>query len=127
MRIFLLLCLIQFGVGAASAQLTIERPEGHKLWIASVSTLALANTLDIHSSWGKRELNPLLASSSGRFGQEGALIKLGLQGGLMGLEYLITRGHPSGKTYKILSIFNFGASASLTSIAFRNYTVPRSR
>lgn len=127
MRILLLLCLVQIGVGAATAQVPIERTEGRKLWVASMSTLAAANALDMHSSWGKRELNPLLANSTGRFGHEGALIKLGLQGGLMVLEYLITRGRPSGKTYKILSMINFGASASLTGIALRNYTVPRSR
>src|SRR6266446_3587988 len=86
---------------------------GRTLWRASMTALAAANAMDIHSSWGKHELNPALTSPSGNFGREGALIKLGLQGGLMGIEYLITRKHPSGKLYRALSVINFGASAAI--------------
>ena len=114
--------------GALSAQdfSLLERPASPpKLWRASVTALAVANALDIHSSWGKHELNSTLASRSGNFGKEGALLKLGFQGGLIGLEYLITRGHPSKKLYKVLTIVNFGASASIGAVAAHNYTVPR--
>ena len=61
----------------------------------------------------------------GNFGKEGALIKLGLQGGLMGLEYLITRRHPSPRLYRALSIINFSGSAVIGSVAVHNYTIPR--
>jgi hypothetical protein len=93
------------------------------LWRASVAALAVANALDVHSSWGKHELNPVLAGPTGNFGRGGALIKLGFQGGLLGLEYLISRGHPSGKLYKPLSFVNFGAAAAIGGVAAHNYTV----
>ena len=86
-------------------------------------SLAAVNAADIHSSWGKHELNPALAGRTGTFGTQGALIKLGLQGGLMGIEYLITRGHPTGKVYRALSIVNFGASAGIGAVAIHNYGV----
>jgi len=90
-----------------------------------MTALAAANALDVHSSWGKHELNPALSSPSGNFGRQGALLKLGLQGSLMGIEFLITRRHPSGKLFRALSVINFGASASIAGVAVHNYTVPR--
>jgi len=95
-----------------------------RLWRASVAALSVANALDVHSSWGKHELNSTLAGPSGNFGRDGALIKLGFQGGLLGLEYLVTRGHPSGKLYRALSFVNFGAAAAIGGVAAHNYTVP---
>ena len=103
--------------------LDLNTPNGEKLWKVSMLSLATANALDMHSSWGKHELNPALSGGSGKFGMQGALIKLGLQGGLMGLEYLLTRGHPSGKMYRALSVVNFGASAGIGAIAVRNYGI----
>jgi hypothetical protein len=96
-----------------------------RLWKVSIATLAVANALDVQSSWGKHELNGTLAGPSGNFGAQGALIKLGIQGGLLGVEFLITRGHPSGKLFRTLSIVNFGATGAIGSVAAHNYTVPR--
>jgi hypothetical protein len=98
---------------------------GRNLWRTSVAALAVANAVDIHSSWGKYELNQALAGPQHRFGGQGALIKLGLQGSLLGIEYLITRGHPGRKLYRTLSFFNFGAAAGIGSVAAHNYSVPR--
>ena len=95
------------------------------LWRVSVTTLAVANALDVQSSWGKHELNSTLAGPNGNFGKQGALLKLGFQGGLLGIEYLITRGHPSGKVYRALSFINFGAAGAIGGVAGHNYTVPR--
>ncbi|MBZ5621017.1 MAG: hypothetical protein LAQ69_20160 [Acidobacteriia bacterium] len=98
-----------------------------KLWRASITALAVANVMDVHSSWGKHELNSTLSGPSGNFGKEGALIKLGFQGGLIGLEYLVTRGHPTRKLYRALSVINFGASAAIGATAIHNYTIPQVR
>jgi len=114
--------------GLVSAQdfRLVEKPVPYRnLWRASLTSLAVANALDVHSSWGKHELNSTLAGPQGNFGKEGALLKLGFQGGLMGVEYLITRGHPSGKLYRALSFINFGAAAAIGGVAAHNYTVPR--
>jgi hypothetical protein len=62
---------------------------GENLWRVSVVTLAAANVMDAHSSWGKHELNPNLSANNGRFGREGALLKPGncgwdVRGGIFG-------------------------------------------
>jgi hypothetical protein len=98
-----------------------------KLWLTSVTTLAAANALDIHSSWGKRELNQTLASPSGNFGRQGAMLKAGFQAGLLGFECFLIHHRPSGKLNKVLSVVNFGAAAVVGGVAARNYTIPRTR
>jgi hypothetical protein len=122
--------LVFFGIcaGVLSAQdfSLAPRPLPEvKLWRASVAALAVANVMDVHSSWGKHELNPTLSGPSGNFGGQSTLIKLGFQGGLLAAEYLITRGHPNGKLFRALSVVNFGASAVIGVTAIHNYTVPR--
>ena len=124
------MCLVLTLAGALNGQDANFAPakpavSGQTAWHVSVAALAAANVLDVQSSWGKHELNPTLAGPSGRFSGQSALIKLGLQGGLLGMEYLITRGHPSGKLYRVLTIVNFGAAAAIGSVAGHNYTVPR--
>ena len=96
---------------------------GRTLWRISLATLAASNALDIQSSWGKHELNPNLAGPSGNFGVQGALLKVGLQGGLAGVEYLLTRHRPSPRLYRALAVINFGASAGFAGVTAHNYTV----
>ena len=43
----------------------------------------------------------------------------------MGVEYLLTRGHPSRKLYRVLSVINFGAAGAIGATAAHNYTIPR--
>jgi hypothetical protein len=97
--------------------------EGRSLWRLSLAALAVSNALDIQSSWGKHELNSTLASQSGDFGAQGALLKLGFQGGLISVEYLITRRHPGRRLYRTLAFINFGASVGIAGVAAHNYTV----
>ena len=98
---------------------------GSALWKASVASLVAVNAVDLQSSWGKHELNPTLSGPTGNFGGQGAVIKLGLQGGLMGIEYLITRGHPTRNLYRVLSVINFGAAGATAAVASHNYTIAR--
>ena len=126
-NLMLMLLLSTYAVSAQEGSLRRQpdpAPKAKTLWRASVLSLAAASALDVHSSWGKHELNPALGSGQeAKFGVQGALIKMGLQGGLVGLEYLITRGHPTGKVYKALSFVNFGAAAAEAIVAVHNYTV----
>ena len=126
--------LLFLGICAATMQAQelrlLDKPAplptpSRNLWRASVVALTAANALDVHSSWGKHELNSTLAGSNGNFGTQGALLKLGFQGGLLGIEYLITRGHPTGKVYRAFAAINFGAAGVIGSVAAHNYTVPR--
>jgi hypothetical protein len=98
-----------------------------KLWRVSVAALAAVNAMDVESSWHKHELNSTLAGANGTFGAQGALIKLGMQGGLVGVEYLLTRRHPSGRIYRAVSLINFGVATGIGSVAGHNYTVPVQR
>jgi hypothetical protein len=128
MRIILLSFVICAGVlGAQELSLPGRPVPAPKLWRASIITLTVTNIMDVHSSWGKHELNSTLSGPSGSFGKEGALIKLGVQGGLIGFEYLIARGHPSHRLYRALSVVNFGVSGAVGGVAAHNYMVPRQR
>lgn len=124
--------LLLIGIGICGSALhaqelrPLEKPAPYRnLWRTSVTALAVANALDVQSSWGKHELNSALAGPGGDFGKQGALLKLGFQGGLLGIEYLITRRHPTGKVYRAFSIINFGAAGTIGAVAAHNYTVPR--
>ena len=106
-----------------------------KLWAASMVTLSVANVLDVHSSLGKRELNSVLAGPTGTLGTRGILLKSGLQGGLLGIEYLVIRHRSRGlvqdgsrsRLYRTLAFVNFASSAVLAGFAAHNYTVPRTQ
>jgi len=106
---------------------------GKRLWQVSLVTLSVANVVDVHSSLGKREMNSALAGPSGTFGTRGILLKSGMQGGLLGIEYLIMRRHARdlafnparSKLYRTLAIINFASAAALTGVAAHNYTVAR--
>src|SRR5579863_2786006 len=124
-KILLILGICAGFLSAQEVSLTTRPTPAPKLWRASITALAVANVMDVHSSWGKHELNSTLSGPSGNFGKEGALIKLGFQGGLIGFEYLITRGHPSRKLFRALTVINFGVSATVGGVAVHNYTVPR--
>jgi hypothetical protein len=120
-----LLMIFALAASAVFAQ-GIAAPRSYlNFWKVSVTALGAANAMDIHSSWGKHELNSALAGPNGNFGAQGALIKLAMQGSLIGIEYLLTRHRPSAKMYRALGIINFGAATGIAGVAARNYSIPR--
>lgn len=88
----------------------------------SVGSFVAANTLDIHSSWGKYEANPVLGR--GTFGARQASVKTGVVAGVLLAEWLVLRKHPERKRW--LKWINYGATAGITSVAVHNYMQPRS-
>lgn len=94
------------------------------LWKTSVASLVAANAMDEASSWGKHELNPALSGSQGTFGKQGALLKLGVAGGVVVVEYLVLRHHPSRSLAKALAWINFGDAAVTGAVAGRNFGIP---
>ncbi|HMD71708.1 MAG TPA: hypothetical protein VKF41_10220 [Bryobacteraceae bacterium] len=94
------------------------------LWKASMAALMAANAADAVSSWGKPELNPALSGSAGRFGKEGALLKLGLAGGVVTVEFLVLRRRRSRSLAKALAWINFGDAAVTGAVAGRNFGIP---
>lgn len=98
-------------------------------WYASQASLAAANVLDVHSSWGKYELNPVLKSSDGRFGTKGVLLKAAIVGGLVGYQHLvyhkILRKEEDKKRFiKAATIANFCLTGVFTGVAIHNYQIP---
>jgi len=131
--------LALFGL-ALNAQSLLPSPKpsdasAKRLWKISVVTLSVANVLDVQSSLGKRELNPTLSGSNGRLGAQGILVKTAMQGGLIGIEYLLTRSHshgvleerPRSRLYRSLAIINFTGTAAFAGTAAHNYNVPSVR
>ena len=109
---------------------TLVRPENadyHKplnLWKASAAAVLAGNAMDTASSWGKRELNPVLSGSQGTFGKGGAMLKLGVAGGVVAVEYLVLRHRPSRSLAKALAWINFGDAAVTGAVAGRNFGIP---
>jgi hypothetical protein len=92
---------------------------GRRLWWTSVAALGAATALDIQSSWGRREINPLLRSSDGRFGGRGVAIKIGVAGIASGLQWLVVRKHPRLETP--LAGTNAGLAAMFAAAAVHNH------
>ncbi len=124
------LCL-QAGESSApeSIPATVVRPDNKEyrkqlnLWRASVAALLTGNVMDATSSWGKRELNPMLSGTEGQFGKGGALLKLGVAGGVVVVEYLVLRHRPYRSLAKGLAWINFGDAAVTGGMASRNFDI----
>ena len=91
----------------------------YRRWKISLAPVLASQTLDVASSYGRRELNPLLAGPDGRFGARGAGIKLGAVAGILGIEYLIVKRHPGAA--RVLSHLNFSVSIVTGGFAAHNF------
>ena len=94
-----------------------------RVWYASLAAIAVSNTLDIQSSWGKHELNGLLAGPGGAFTARSAGIKIGFQMPLIAVEFWQVRHSPSRASYWTSAVSNFAASGIFTRTAIRNYGI----
>lgn len=90
-------------------------------WKISLAPLVASQALDVASSYGMRELNPVLAGEDGRFGAKAAAMKLGLTGALMGVEYLIVKAHPGAA--KVFTKINWSGAALTTGFAAHNFAI----
>lgn len=90
-------------------------------WKISLVPLIASQALDAQSSYGMRELNPLLASSNGGFETKALSIKLGLTAVAAGVEYLIVRKHPASA--RLLAKLNWTAGMLTSGFAAHNYAV----
>jgi hypothetical protein len=90
-------------------------------WRISVAPLIASQVLDVSSSYGMRELNPLLSSANGGFEMKGAAIKLGVTGAVVGAEYLIVRKYP--RSARVISKLNWTSGIVTTGFAIHNYAI----
>jgi hypothetical protein len=95
--------------------------EAIRRWKLSIVPLLASQALDVASSHGKFEGNALLASPNGRFGAKASLMKLGVVGAVLGVEYLVIRKNP--RAAKMLWKLNWGSSAVTGAVAARNYSI----
>ena len=91
-----------------------------RLWLASVAAVVTANTLDLMSSRGGMEANPLLQNSNGSFNMgRGVALKAAFSGGMLLSEWVFARRTAGGT--RSFAITNFGTAAALTGLAVRNW------
>ncbi len=98
------------------------RAVARKLWIASIAAVAAASFLDAHSSWGKSEMNPVMAGGQSQFAARGALIKAGVNVGWLVSQIALFRRN---RAYHTLAAVNFGAAGLFAASAVHNYGVAR--
>lgn len=89
-----------------------EVPRHRNLWLASAATLIAAEGMDISSSRGGIEANPLMK-------HDGLALKAGAVGAVILVEWLATRHHTS----KTPAVVNFCGAGALSGIAVRNWRV----
>lgn len=95
--------------------------EARRSWRRSLAPFLATQALDVISSYGMRELNPMLASPDGRFGSKAATIKIGFSGAVLGIEYLVVRRWP--RAGSVLSKINWGGTVLTGSIAAHNFSI----
>jgi hypothetical protein len=94
---------------------------GYRAWKRSLIPLAAAHALDMASSYGMRELNPVLAGQDGRFGARSMAIKGGIAAAIVGVEYLLVKKYP--RTATVLSKLNWSSSVVTGAFAVHNYAI----
>jgi hypothetical protein len=92
-----------------------------RIWIASIGANVGANALDVISSWGKHENNPLLRSSNGTFAMKGLAIKSSIIGASM-IPQIMLRDHKELR--RTFAIVNFVSAAAFSGVALHNFTLP---
>lgn len=90
-----------------------------KIWRISAAVLGAITIADIQSSYGRREMNPLLQSQNGRFGSRGIALKSALVGGGLTAQWLMLRKHPDASGYA--AAVNFAATAATGAVVIRNH------
>ena len=99
----------------------VEAQRGsRRLWWASVAVVVAARLLDVASSRGGVETNPLLRTSNGRFNTKRALLlKSAATGGMLATEAWVMRRSPtSGRS---AAVANFVTGGAVAGLAARNW------
>ena len=100
---------------------TAARAAWQKRWTVSLVPVVASQALDVASSYGKRELNPVLAGPNGGFGTKATGLKFGAAGALIGVEFLLVKKFP--RSAKLFTVLNWSTSAATTGLAVHNFTL----
>ena len=109
-------------IPASASGYTLRQNElARRSWKHSLIPMVAAQGLDVASSYGMRELNPMLAGSDERFGAKAATIKAGTTAAVAGIEYLIVKKWPgAARTFAKL---NWGSSLLTGAFAAHNFAI----
>jgi len=92
----------------------------NRLYRISQVALIAANSLDIHSSWGRLEANPILTGKGQRFGYRGVAIKAGALGGWLWWSNRKLREN-NQSIHRSVTFVNFAAAGGLGVVIKHNY------
>src|SRR5271168_848369 len=132
MRIFAVLFIATLSVALRAADISTlpaagsvddiaARQTAMRHWKISLAPLFASQALDVSSSWGMRELNPVLAQPNGSFGAKSAVLKLGVVGALVGVEYIFARKSP--RAARLFEKLNWTGAAVTSGLAIHNYAI----
>jgi hypothetical protein len=107
----------------AAARLSISNAKWKRQWAISLAPLFASEALDAASSYGMRELNPLLAGSNGGFGMKATALKFGVAGALAGVEYVLAKKYP--RSAKFFTVVNWSTAGVTSGLAVHNFQLPR--
>lgn len=110
---------LNFAERSGQGQPNHDRLLNH-LWIASLCAVAASTSFDAATSWGYRESNGLLASSSGAFGPRGVSLKVAAAAAVI-VPQILLRHHRSMKPAFIIG--NLAESGVFTGAAVHNIHV----
>ena len=96
-------------------------PPSPPSWKWSLAPFVASQGLDMASSYGMRELNPLLAGPQQQFGSKAVLVKAGVTAAFVGVEYLIVKAHPGAA--KAFNKINWSGAALTTGFAAHNWAI----
>lgn len=88
----------------------------------SLAALGASQVVDIHSSMGMYEQNPVLGRGPCCTAKQVG-VKVGIVTGVQVAAWYFTRRHP--KARRLLANVNFGAAALTTGVAIHNYSLRR--
>jgi len=99
-----------------------KQKRSKRLWWASVAVVVGATLLDVASSRGGVETNPMLRSSSGTFSTKRALLlKSAATGGMLATEAWVMRRSPHSD--RSAAVVNFVSGGAVAGLAVRNWKV----
>lgn len=94
-----------------------------RMYLLSLAAFNAVNTLDITSSFGKRELNPMLAGNCQRFDMGSVAKKLAMVGAIDATQIFALRRQPSAM--KRLALANLVMTGVLAGVVAHNFGVPK--
>lgn len=117
--------LILLTASSLRAEAPANRP-WKKRWLVSCVALVAVNVMDLHSSRGQGEANPLFRDAAGHFATHRAVVLKGaITGGFFAFQYGLRRAHPEKDYDRAFTLANTVAAGGLGAVVVHNYSLPR--